>query len=35
VFVLAYTEGVMMSPEIDNPASYEIRAVIRSLHAKT
>jgi hypothetical protein len=34
VFVLVSTERVMMCPAIDNPASCEIRAVIRFLHAK-
>jgi hypothetical protein len=34
VFVLVSAELVMMWPAIDNPASCEIRAVIRFLRAK-
>jgi hypothetical protein len=34
VFILVSTEGFMTCPEIDNPASREIRSVIRFLHAK-
>jgi hypothetical protein len=34
VFVLVSAEWVMMCPVIDNPASWEIRVVIRFLHAK-
>jgi hypothetical protein len=35
VFVLVSTEWIIMCTEIHNPASCEIRAVIRFLHAKT
>jgi hypothetical protein len=34
LFVLVSQERVMMCPAIDNPASCEIRAAIRFLHAK-
>jgi transposase len=34
MFVLFSTKRVMMCPAIDNPASCEIGAVIRFLHAK-
>jgi hypothetical protein len=34
VFVLVSTEGVMMCPTIDKSASFEVRAIIRFLHAK-
>jgi hypothetical protein len=34
MFVLVSTEGDMMCPTIDNPASCEIRAVICFLHAR-
>jgi hypothetical protein len=34
VFVLVSTEGFMMCPAIDNPASCEIHSLIRFLHAK-
>jgi hypothetical protein len=34
VFVLVPTEGVMVCPANDNPASCETRAVIGFLHAK-
>jgi hypothetical protein len=33
VFVLVSTEWVMMCPAIDKPASCEIRALVRFLHA--
>jgi hypothetical protein len=35
VFVLVSTVRDMSCPAIDNPTSCEIRALIRSLHAKT
>jgi hypothetical protein len=34
VFVLVPTELVMVCPAIDNPASCEIRHIIRFLHSK-
>jgi hypothetical protein len=34
VFVLVSTDWVMVCPAVDNPANWEIRAVIRSVHAK-
>jgi hypothetical protein len=34
VFVLVSTERVIMCPPIDNPATCEIRALIRFLRAK-
>jgi hypothetical protein len=35
VFVLVCTEWLIVCPAINNPASCEIRALIRYLHAKT